>query len=240
VHYVRSGATGAGDGSSWADAFAELVPALAAAHAGDQVWVAQGVYTPAAGGLDPDAMFLLPSGAEIYGGFTGVELTLGQRDPSTHVTTLSGDLLGDDALGEEHWIDNTHHLTLAEGTTLETVLDGFVLRAAHGEAVSNFLAGGLRVHGGSLTIRRCTFEDFSGYDGALQCGQPGTTVIEGCVFRNNVGNVGSGAIEIKHDHFVDVSQSLFLGNSGHVVAGRSPRSALERRCSGASSRATGP
>src|SRR5437588_259599 len=44
IIYVRSGATGPGNGSSWANAFPDLQAALAAASAGDQIWVAAGTY----------------------------------------------------------------------------------------------------------------------------------------------------------------------------------------------------
>ena len=43
IHYVDADATSGGNnGSSWADAFTELQPALDAALSGDQIWVAAG------------------------------------------------------------------------------------------------------------------------------------------------------------------------------------------------------
>src|SRR5690606_41410526 len=44
THYVKEGAVGASDGSSWADAYPRLQPALDAASEGDQIWVARGSY----------------------------------------------------------------------------------------------------------------------------------------------------------------------------------------------------
>jgi len=219
VLLVRAGAGGAGDGTSWADAFPQLVPALAAAQAGDQIWVAQGAYTPAAGGLDKDATFLLPSGVGVYGGFAGNELTLEQRDPASHMVVLSGDLLGDDALGEAHWADNSHSLLLASGTGAGTLLDGFIIRGGHGDPLGSILPGGLRVQGGSITVHACAFVQNSGATGALLCGQAGTTVVDACMFINNRGGFGPGAIKTNHDHVLDLRNSVFLGNTGYDFGG---------------------
>ncbi|HAQ67990.1 MAG TPA: hypothetical protein DCR70_09735, partial [Phycisphaerales bacterium] len=91
-------ATGAGTGTSWADAYAgpaSLQTALAAAVSGDQIWVKAGTYRPSTTGLRT-ASFTMKSGVAIYGGFVGTESTLSQRDWKTNVTILSGDLLGND------------------------------------------------------------------------------------------------------------------------------------------------
>ncbi|MDX1531485.1 MAG: hypothetical protein R3362_08160, partial [Rhodothermales bacterium] len=49
VLYVDRDATGAADGSSWADAFPHLQAALAAAEPGDTLWIAEGTYRPTDG-----------------------------------------------------------------------------------------------------------------------------------------------------------------------------------------------
>ena len=101
VIYVDDDAAGAGGGSSWTDAFVHLQDALAAAQAGDEIHVAQGVYRPDRGvGLtlgDRDASFDPVGGTTLAGGYAG----LGEADPNEwdverYETILCGDLHGDD------------------------------------------------------------------------------------------------------------------------------------------------
>ncbi|HEY3267671.1 MAG TPA: right-handed parallel beta-helix repeat-containing protein [Armatimonadota bacterium] len=68
-------------GASWSAAFTTLTAALAAARAGDEVWVAAGTYT---------GTFTLPADVSLYGGFAGTETARAQRDPAKHPTTLDG------------------------------------------------------------------------------------------------------------------------------------------------------
>ena len=74
--YVNASAAGANDGTSWADAFTTLQPALQSALPGQAIWVAAGTYHPAHPGGNRAQTLLLPTGVEVYGGFAGDELTL--------------------------------------------------------------------------------------------------------------------------------------------------------------------
>src|SRR5215831_3109567 len=76
--YVNHAAAGTGSGASWTNAFTSLQQALAIANTGDQIWVAQGTYRPAAAGGDRALSFLLKTGVAIYGGFVGSETDLSQ------------------------------------------------------------------------------------------------------------------------------------------------------------------
>jgi predicted outer membrane repeat protein len=89
--YVDATATGAGDGSSWTDAYADLQGALGQAVEGDEIWVEAGTYMPTAG-TDRAATFQLLDGVALYGGFNGTETDRNQRDWTANVTVLSGDI----------------------------------------------------------------------------------------------------------------------------------------------------
>ena len=123
--YVNASAPGGGNGTSWASAFRDLQSALVVAGPGNQVWVARGRYLPSAS--NPGASFVLPDGVPVYGGFTGSETSLAQRDPLANVTLLDGDLLGDDLPGFVNYADNSQHVVSAVGT-VSAFLDGFTVR----------------------------------------------------------------------------------------------------------------
>ena len=93
--YVDQDATGARDGSSWADAYTDLQRAIDNATGADELWIAAGIYRP--GGEDESFLITgAKDGLALYGGFDATETTRAQRAPTLHRTILSGDLDGDD------------------------------------------------------------------------------------------------------------------------------------------------
>jgi len=105
IHYVDDDAIGANTGTSWADAFTTLQPALAAAQPGDQIWVAAGTYV---------GNFTLAVEVGLYGGFAGTETELTQRDWKANPTILDGNLTGS-------------VVTSPVGATATTRIDGFTI-----------------------------------------------------------------------------------------------------------------
>ena len=98
--YVQSTATGSNDGTSWTNAYTDLNIALQAASSGDEIWVAQGIYTPttcsACNDSDKSIAFSIPSGVEVLGGFPSTgNPGIADRNWQTNPTTLSGDIDGD-------------------------------------------------------------------------------------------------------------------------------------------------
>jgi uncharacterized repeat protein (TIGR01451 family) len=145
---------GAQDGVSWANAFPELAQALAHVQAGgeaQQIWVAAGIYHPEEGSDDGRAgSFALPSNLAIYGGFSGSETRLAQRDPLVNLTILSGER-GDPA----DPLDNFYHvvtLYYVDNLTLDgfTIQDGSATRA--GAATLDDYGGGIFMIDGRVKL----------------------------------------------------------------------------------------
>ncbi|NCO34845.1 MAG: hypothetical protein GW893_13415, partial [Armatimonadetes bacterium] len=103
--YVDASATGANNGSSWADAFTTLQSALTAATDGDTIHVAQGTYKPTTG-TDRMAFFKLDDGRTLLGGYPNGG---GTRDPAVNETILSGDI------GAAGSSDNSYHVVESHG-----------------------------------------------------------------------------------------------------------------------------
>ena len=98
VIFVDADASGTADGSSWENAYPDLVQALQQTEitGAAQVWVAEGRYAPDAQSAgDRSQTFLIRPGVEVYGGFLGTESSIDER-PRNFLTQaptiLDGDL----------------------------------------------------------------------------------------------------------------------------------------------------
>lgn len=130
VFYVDSERSSNLDGGrSWETAFKDLQPALDSVNAGTeeyQIWIKNGIYKPTKTPRVPSVLvpqnrhlsFLLSNSVKIYGGFSGSETTISERDSTGYDTILSGDILGDDIIEEnangmisrfENIVDNSNN-----------------------------------------------------------------------------------------------------------------------------------
>ncbi len=138
--FLRTNATGANDGTSWADAYTNFQDAIDATSGTNKyLWVASGTYKPHA--TDRRATFDVPDGVKIFGGFNGTETLLSQRDPKVNVTVLSGDLMGNDngvlLETEATRQDNSFHIVSIRGNAENVVLDGFTITGGNANGALN-------------------------------------------------------------------------------------------------------
>ncbi len=216
VVYVNASATGANDGSSWANAYTSLQSALTAAVSTDEIWVAAGTYKPTTTTTRGFA-FPLKDGVGVYGGFAGTETARSQRNTAINVTILSGDI---GAVGVAS--DNSYHVVTADSSVTPTgVLDGFTITAgnANGADPDN-RGGGMWVNGGKPTISQCIFTGNSAQEkgGGLRV-TSGMPVVDHCRFVSNSAAGGGGGIGAGSGSAFTVKNTFFQGNSTVATGG---------------------
>ena len=221
IIYVDQSATGAGDGSSWDDAFNFLQDALSAPWASAspgvhgpppepvEVRVAAGIYRPDQGAQvtpgDRNAAFYIREGVTLLGGYGGLAGDdPDARDVERYVTILSGDLNGDDAeiddpremVDAPTRSDNSFSVVRARSTVTDALLDGFTITAGNTTNCGGTSCGGggLEITQSQLTVRNCTFV----HNSSNGCGAVGMigahVVIESCRFVSNVAEGWGGGI----------------------------------------------
>jgi hypothetical protein len=185
ILHVDRKATGANDGSSWANAFGDVQSALAEAVPGTEIWVAEGVYRP---GSNRSDTFRCKNGVKLLGGFGGGETNRSQRSWASHLATLSGDIGVAGYAG-----DNVYHVV--KGTN-GARLDGFTISGGYADSTNiwgdgtgagvfndsrwptDFIAANCRIVGNWATN-----QGGGGFRG----------IFLNCVISNNTASQGGGA-----------------------------------------------
>ena len=172
IIYVKAG--GNGDGSSWANATADLPGALETSlllESVPSIWVAQGTY------MVTDFPFQVKKHLRMYGGFEGVEpadYDLTQRDLVNHASVLDG--------------HNTLRV-LNQGSALSeataAVVDGFTIRNGN----ANHGAGAYLLD--NMMLANCTLEQNTASEkgGGLYTEK---ATVKNCVVKNNTAQQGGG------------------------------------------------
>lgn len=219
-HVSANLATGADNGSSWANAYRgtdALARAITAATSGDEIWVAAGTYKPTAG-TTRTVSFTLKTGVAIYAGFAGTESTRDERNAATNVCTLSGDLGGNDPV----ITDNSYHLISCVGATQNGSIDGFTITAGNADGSSDFNKGGgiIFLSGSTASVsnchivsNRCTF----GGGGSYIRGASPTFV--DCTWGQNQGGSFGGAIDMANNCNPTFTRCAFIGNTAVRAGG---------------------
>ncbi|HOW19010.1 MAG TPA: hypothetical protein PLC79_08235, partial [Phycisphaerae bacterium] len=212
--YVKAGATGANNGTSWADAYTDLQAALTAATAGTEIWVAAGTYKPTAETLDPGnpevvrgKTFQLKNGVALYGGFAGGETVRTQRNPTANTTVLSGEI---GAAGRD---DNSFVVVTGSGTDATAVLDGFTITA--GNAIGSTIESGAGMYNefGNPTVANCCFTgNYARYGGGMR-NESSNPRITNCEFTGNAASSSGGALANVTDSRPVLIGCTFSGNS---------------------------
>ncbi len=223
VIYVDADAAGANNGASWEDACTGLQPALDGAAAGDQIWVAAGIYTPtheSSPGDPRSATFQLKNGVALYGGFdpTAGDAGWDDRDWARNVAILSGDIgiAGDPADNSYHVFYHPPELAL-DGSA---ILDGFTVSGGNADADwPHHSGGGMFNDLSSPAVANCTFAGNSaGQRGGGMYNFFASPKVANCLFSGNSAGLGGGM----HNNdlaFPEVTNCTFSGNSAGLGGG---------------------
>ncbi len=203
------------DGSSWDRAYTDLQDALDdAAGGGFEIWVAEGTYKPHSDFGDQYGTFSLINGVALYGGFSGGETSITQRNWESNETILSGDVgvIDNNA-------DNCYHVVTGSGTANSAVLDGFTIRNGH--ARDGFGSGGGMYNGsGSPTVRNCTFSGNSAVSGGGMYNVNSNPTVTNCTFFDNTAGYAAGGM-FNSDSSPTVTECTFVDNEANRGGGMS-------------------
>jgi len=211
IVYVRPTPIGAGDGSDWANA-ANLLDGVAMAGYGDEIWVATGNYRASPTENVLDAFDFNQSNVSIFGGFSGNESMLEERDWVLNPTVIDGDIGTPDFHG-----DNSETLFVLGAANLH--IDGFIFERGQADVGSGtgLYAGAIYCSSSAvdIVIANSVFRNnYAGHGGAIA--QPnavtsGLLTVHNCVFEYNRGTNSSGAIYSKG--WTKISNSVFAFNT---------------------------
>ncbi|MDR0540771.1 MAG: right-handed parallel beta-helix repeat-containing protein, partial [Dysgonamonadaceae bacterium] len=178
TRYVTVSGAGMKNGSNWQNAAPgdSLQATVNKSAAGDEIWVAAGTYKPnhtAAGWTaaaptgvnanpnDRSNAFVLKSEVKVYGGFSGTETALSQRNIAANPTILSG-YIGTSGTAT----DNCNHTVIVVNVANGTLLDGFTVQDGYaasgtavtvsGKSVATVYGGGIYIDGGSPHFENIT------------------------------------------------------------------------------------
>ena len=229
IFYVVPNGAGDEDGSSWDNAFAHPQDAVDFACSGEKVWVKHGTYYRRSS-LDT-VLLTMKNGVDIYGGFSGTESTLEERNYADSTAVFHGQdavyhvvvgasnarldgftLTGGDALtGDDDEFNNTGGgMVSSQCTDLIIANCRFIdNRAAQG--------GGMHHWASHVAVESCFFDRnradaYCGGGGAITL-QNGTTVISNCLIINNYASHYGAGIVIYYNSNTEISNCTFSGNN---------------------------
>ncbi|TKI48052.1 InlB B-repeat-containing protein [Lysinibacillus tabacifolii] len=249
IIYVKANvAGGTGDGTSWKNAFIDLQSALERATPGDQIWIAQGIYTPTRLDNVRDARtahFRMKNGVAIYGGFKGEqdEEIVDNRDLTQNKTILSGELPSGEVAYHVFYHPNNYDVKLNATAILDGVTitkgqaDGYSIFHQHGGGMfnsgnhptlrnvifsgnhANQYGGGMYNLGSSPTLMNVEFHDNKAVlGGGIYNGNMSTPTITNGIFSQNKVTESGGGIYNGASH-TTIESATFIDNEAGYYGG---------------------
>lgn len=203
VWFINKAAKGQENGTSWKDAFTNIHEALSTIPTGN-FWMASGTYLPDSGTNNPAKYPTLGVKSSLYGGFSGNESALNQRDFVNNVTLISGDLDGDATRGK-----NSSGLLIVADST---VIDGIHFEWAE-------LGSALSSTGHAVTIRNSWFNQNYSQNGAIYLGRNSKLNFANLVIENGGIPSASYGAAIHAQSSTIAGKNLTITNNAAVYGG---------------------
>jgi len=221
--YVNQNANGSNDGTSWQDAYSSLELALENTNSGE-IWVAAGMYTPGGMNSDSSSTFKILGPIQLLGGFNGTETSASERDIANNLTTLNGDINGDDIADDfnVNKSDNIQHVISVDSLITGTVeIDGFTVQGGHTSDVGgqdeHYWRGGGLISYSEVNLSNCIFQHNFGRSGACvylspNHGGANNSKITNCTFQNSFSTSQSAGVYLELLADVVVDSCSFINN----------------------------
>lgn len=216
---VRQNAVTSGGGASWNDAYGDLQDALVVAAcsggAAEEIWVNSGTYKPDRGTGGRSSTFRLLNGVALLGGFAGTETDASERRPEINTTVLSGDI-GIAGITS----DDAYHVVSGSVTDPTAVLDGFTISGGRAMDGASDGGGGLRIVGGSPTIKSCVFSTNTGNNGGgIYVGTNSFPRFTNCTVAENEAFSAGGGMYVALSGQPNIDRCRFLDNFAFTFGG---------------------
>ncbi len=203
IRYVKATATGASNGTSCQDASGDLQAMINESDEsnGDMIFVAAGTYRPSTASFpvpfNRENAFRVQKNIKIFGGFPADGGDSTQRDWIRHQTILSGDLYQNDQHGAEFNDDNSYHVLVTDGSSVNSdcVIDGFTLTGGNADHPSaNYYQNGGGWYNGtsSPTVINLTITGNNAQFGGGWRNVSGSPVVANIEIRGNRARMGGG------------------------------------------------
>ena len=191
--HVDGEAAGTGTGWSWDAALDNIAEAAQRAINGDEIWVKQGTYTLS-------AQISVNKSVHIYGGFSGTETQLNERDASAYLTVVNGNAA----------------VTCFHISGGSPMVDGFTVTNGN----DGFDGGGFYIGGASPTISNCivTANTGTSYGGGFFVDIGAAPTISNCQITHNQANHGGG-IYSEENCIITIQNSVISGNQSNSRGG---------------------
>jgi len=204
--YVDTDAPPGGDGNSWGTAYQTIQAGIDDADTLDEeVWVAEGTYTES---------ITMKDGVAVYGGFTGTETLLPQRDFETNVTIIDASTVD----------GGRAHVAVMNNIT-NSRIDGFTITGGNADrAAPHDLGGGIFCSSvnDTNTIANCTITANTAYDagGGMCCIESSSPTITNCIFSGNTAtNESGGGLHCYDNCSATISNCTFEANEANWYGG---------------------